>query len=263
MRITRFERRLLGEVTKTAGLHGAAVLHPSVMYRTFKPFWRRHEPEPFPEAFLNSVPWDVDVDDALKSQLPSRYVTARFYHNENFPQTNRNVAFVSKLVESLAGEIDVVLLASGAQVDQHVDLLLPGSARVHRIDQLLSPRNNLAVQTRIIAGAQVAFSTYGGFSYVPPFCGVPSVSFTSDPSRFLPSHLEVAQRMFDPMRRGAFVVLNTEDEPSVTGVALRYVTSEGRTGWPRGRSTGGAEDRKHAAAASSRLIAASRDRRLR
>ncbi len=56
-------------------------------------------------------------------------------------------------------------------------------------------RRNLAVQTAVIARARAFVGTYGGYSYLAPFCGVPSLAFYSEPT-FKVHHLQVAQHVF-------------------------------------------------------------------
>ena len=45
----------------------------------------------------------------------------------------------------------------------------------------MTPRNNLAVQTKVISGARAFIGTYGGLSYLAPFYGVNSLAFYSNP----------------------------------------------------------------------------------
>ena len=41
----------------------------------------------------------------------------------------------------------------------------------------MTPRNNLDVQSRIIARSHCFVGTYGGLSYLAPFYGKPSIAF--------------------------------------------------------------------------------------
>jgi hypothetical protein len=51
------------------------------------------------------------------------------------------------------------------------------------------PRDNLALQTAIVANAAALVGTYGGFSYLAPFLGVRAVAYYSDPDGFSRRHL--------------------------------------------------------------------------
>jgi hypothetical protein len=52
------------------------------------------------------------------------------------------------------------------------------------------------VQAAIVARASAFVGTYGGFSYLAPFCGVPTTSYYSDPAGYSPRHLLMAQSAF-------------------------------------------------------------------
>ena len=94
----------------------------------------------------------------------------------------------------------VVLLSTGIDLDDHRDFTRPPtSGRVLTLEHLMTPRNNLELQTRAIAGAQALVSTYGGFSYLGPFLGVPSFAFYSE-ENFVPAHLDVMRRAVADLR---------------------------------------------------------------
>ena len=71
----------------------------------------------------------------------------------------------------------------------------------------MSPERNLAVQTAVIARARAFVGTYGGYSYLAPFCGVPSLAFYSERS-FKVHHLHVAQQIFARLGGASLVPLD-------------------------------------------------------
>src|SRR5262249_57575403 len=76
---------------------------------------------------------------------------------------------------------------------------------------------NLAVQTRIIAGARGLVATYGGFSYLGPLLGVPTLTF-EEIEQTVPLHLEVIRRA---MPDADYATARTGDDDAVaTFVAL-------------------------------------------
>jgi hypothetical protein len=126
--------------------------------------------------------------------LPERYVAVKLYFNECLPGTTENQAFFRVAVERIASVTDVVLLTTGLHVDDHEEWGAAGS-RVHHVEQLLQPADNLAVQTRIIAGSQGLLATYGGFSYLAPLLGVPALTYY-EVEQTVPVHLDVLRRAF-------------------------------------------------------------------
>jgi hypothetical protein len=136
--------------------------------------------------------------------LPKDYVAAKFYGNVALPPTPDNRAFVTNYLVDLAQHVDVVLLNTAQRFDDHDDFPPGLRGRLHSIDHLMTPENNLAVQTEVIRGARGFVGTYGGFSYLAPLCGTNTVAFYSHASGFRFDHLEVAKRVFSALRCGTF-----------------------------------------------------------
>jgi len=206
--ISSFDREIIAKVTEKRGLSGVRLLHPSTMYGLFDHFWFQRVPVTLVEAFTSFGPLPpVDLGD-LRSILPARYVAAKFYGNAALPDTPENQAFVASYLEELTRHIDVVLLNTGQRFDDHEDIAKGNRGRIHTIDHLMTPANNLDVQTRVIAGAEAYVGTYGGFSYVAPLAGTHALTFYSHITGFRFDHLEVAKRVFSGLRKGSFVELD-------------------------------------------------------
>jgi hypothetical protein len=212
--MARFDRDILARVQKRRGLSGAEVLHPSVMYQLFDNFWLQRTPVTLVEAFSAFSPLPAPPPTGVRAQLPERYVAAKFYGNVALPPTPENRAFVSSYLADLAQQVDVVLLNTGQQFDDHLDFSAALRGRLHSIDRLMTPENNLAVQTEVIRHAQGFVGTYGGFSYLAPLSGTDTVAFYSHASGFRFDHLEVAKRVFSALRCGTF----TEVDLRASGV---------------------------------------------
>jgi hypothetical protein len=209
LEITRFDREILERVRQARGLHGAEVLHPSQMYRLFEHFWYQRAPMTLVEAFsVFSAIEATEADPRVARALPREYVAAKFYGNAALPDTPENRAFAASFLADLTEQIDVVLLNTGQRFDDHSDFPPSLRGRLHTIDHLMTPADNLAVQTQVIRGARAFVGTYGGFSYLAPLCGVNTLAFYSHPGGFRFDHLEVAKRVFSGLRAGAFVELD-------------------------------------------------------
>jgi hypothetical protein len=202
--ITSFDREILARVQEKRGLSGAEVLHPSQMYQLFDNFWLQRTPVTLIEAFSRFAPVPPAPPTGVRAQLPERYVAAKFYGNVALPPTDENRAFVVEYLTQLAQNVDVVLLSTGHQFDDHQDFPPGLRGRLHSIEHLMTPETNLAVQTEVIRHAEAFVGTYGGFSYLAPLCGVNTVAFYSHASGFRVDHLEVAKRVFAALRCGTF-----------------------------------------------------------
>ena len=207
--MTEFDRQILKLVEVSLETREVDVLHPMYMYRLFYRFWKSQASVNLVESFSLFQPMPAIESVNVKASLPSEYVAVRFYFNDSFPDTNENRAFVATLLARLTESTEVVLLNPNMRIDDHWDLEYGGvSSRLHTIKDLMSPRNNLAVQTAVISGARAYIGTYGGLSYVAPFYGVDSLALYSNPDGFSMHHLELALRVFANMKQGAFTALD-------------------------------------------------------
>jgi hypothetical protein len=170
------DRDLLARAKTRTGR--ATVVHPLLMYARLRFFW---EGLMGIDALLAQTDHRrLDVEPAALPELPSSYVAVKLYFNECLPETDGTRRAVEALVDRLAERTDVVVLSSGRQLDDHVEWSRRAE-RVHDASRWLEPRDNLAVQARIVAGAEALVSTYGGFSYLGPFVGTPTLAVRVGP----------------------------------------------------------------------------------
>jgi hypothetical protein len=200
-RVTDFDRELIDAATRDARLTDSSLLHPSRMYELLNPYWWGHQSSAWVHQHARyarlSQPGPVDVFDT-----PARYVAVKFYFNECFPKTPQNRAFVRDTLRTLAGRGPVIALSTGLNIDDH------GGERIdeHGVRHLpegIDPARNLDVQSAIVSRAEAFVGTYGGFSYLAPFYGVPSHAYYSEPDGFSRKHLSVAQEAFECCGAGA------------------------------------------------------------
>lgn len=183
--VSRHERALVTQI----GVGRAHHLHPMFMYHVLAPFWTGQAPYALADRLLSfdriAAP---QVPAGLR--LPEDFIAVKFYFNPSFPDTVGNRRFAADVIASIANKRPVVLLTTGFRVDEHEEVSA-ASGRVTYLADHLDPRNNLEIQTAVVARARAFVGTYGGFSYVPTFVGVPSYSVFSDPSKFNRRHLDV------------------------------------------------------------------------
>jgi hypothetical protein len=204
-----FDQQLTRRAARRLAIDGYDWLHPGLMYNLFLPFWMQLAPVSLVAAFSLPRPLRLKPQPPLPG-LPQRYIAVKFYTNQALPQEPANQHFVSALLQRLTARTDVVLLQTGLTLDDHGEYGGNGD-RVHTVGHLMTPSNNLDVQTRVIAGADALITTYGGFSYLGPLLGIETLTFYSNPAGFRIDHLEVAQRTFRHIGAAPFVALKTDD----------------------------------------------------
>lgn len=206
---SEFDEQLAHRVARRLGITRYDWLHPGLMYNLFLPFWMQLAPVSLVKAF--SLPRLLQLKSSSRlAGLPRRYIAVKFYTNQSLPQAPANQQFVSALLKRLTARTDVVLLQTGLALDDHGEYGVDGD-RIHTVDHLMTPSNNLDIQTRVIAGADALITTYGGFSYLGPLLGVETLTFYSNAAGFRIDHLEVAHRTFREIGAAPFVALNTAD----------------------------------------------------
>jgi hypothetical protein len=187
--VLAFERQLLRELTED--VTHRSMLHPSTMYGLFNPFWWGHVNEPWVQAHATYARLTSAPPPGFA--LPDRpYTAVKFYFNDCFPATDATRAFVRATLQELAARGPVVSLTTGLRIDDHDgDAHLP--AGVQPLPPDLHPRDNLGLQSAIVAGASAFVGTYGGFSYLAPFLGVRTTAYYANPRGFSPRHLSMAR----------------------------------------------------------------------
>lgn len=209
-RVGAFDARVVERVIAAHRLERPGLLHPGMMYRLFMPFWKDLATSARVDAYARYARLQPPADAPLDG-LPADYVAARFYFSECFPDTPGNRAFVTAAIDAISRHSPVVLLNTPFAVDDHRDFA-PSGGRVFTIDDRMSPERNLAVQTAVVARARAFVGTYGGYSYLAPFCGVSSVAFYSERT-FKDQHLFLAQRVFERLGGATLAPLNVEALP--------------------------------------------------
>lgn len=183
------EKAFVDDVAHCLAMDNASWLPPSLMYRLFNVAWEFDATPAVPFSKLRFEPLPQTANPTPIPDLPPSYVAVKAYFSRCFPDSPENRRFLTDTVARLAGDRPVVLLRSGLNIDDHVEPVIHLDGVVDAAP-LLDPGRNLEQQTEIVRGASLLVATYGGFSYLGPFVGVPTASFYSTPW-FNPKHVEV------------------------------------------------------------------------
>jgi len=227
--ISDFDRGLVERVSQALALDAAvSVLHPSLMFRWFAPFWSGKETIGFVERHTRYT--RVRAPElVLPFQLPAQYVAVKFYGARALPDEPTVHAQLQAIVARLSEWLPVVQLETGLGLDDHTDYSLRTNKRVISLRGRLDARSNLAAQTQVIAGAKMFFGTCGGLAWLAPLLGVATVPILTDPS-FLHAHLHVARRVYSRAGGGSFSpvdLLGLSDAGLVVGRGDRSGASAG------------------------------------
>jgi hypothetical protein len=200
MRSIPADARILSAVKDSLGGEEFAVLHPSTMFGLLRWFWSGAQPIDLALQHRVDSGFAPPPPASRPEGFPERYVAAKLYFSECFPDTEENREFLDRLLDAMTRDRSVVLLDTGPGIDEHrhIEAEHPG---VIDARPLMTMRDNLATQTAIVAGADELTSTYGGFAYLGPHLGVPTTSFYSRHS-FAAEHYDVMRVAVDRLSAG-------------------------------------------------------------
>lgn len=187
---TPFDKALIKDAAKAAGLTKYHVLHPLWMYRMFVPFWQGHKGyewalnrltvrathEGQPVRMMHPIAAPA-LPEGLK--LPQQFCVARFYARATLPYGEPAMQLARECLKQIAQAQPVVLLNPGVHADEHLDLPVKDIPNVIKLTDLVTvePRNNLAIQAAVMAKSQGFVGTYGGVAQLALRMGKPSVNF--------------------------------------------------------------------------------------
>lgn len=210
-----FETEILERVLNAAGIDDYQFILPSAMYGLLRNVWRSRFGAHRLDRHL--TPARLQVPPPVKLPFKGPYVAVKFYNSLTFPDAPETRRLALAVVRGLANRSHVVLLSNPARLDDHHSLGfadVEGPFRVFDASSLYSPRDNLAVQTALVAGAQSLHGTYGGFSYLGPLLGVDTFAYTAN-FDFTLTHLDLAWTMFEALKAGHLAVV-----PAAQGLHL-------------------------------------------
>jgi hypothetical protein len=190
--IAALDERLVAAARREAG--DCQVLHPSLMFQLFAPFWSGHRAIGFLESRTRQAMVKVSRRD-VPVPLPERYVAVKLYAARALPDAPDVRGQIRAIVAALGETLPVVLLDTGIVFDEHEDYPFADEGRVLSLRPWMRPRDNLGLQTRVIAGAELFVGTCGSVAWLAPLLGVDAVPLFVD-AGFLHAHLHVARRTY-------------------------------------------------------------------
>ena len=203
--IADLELELVSRIEKELGLGRCDLLHPRLMYSgVFRYHWSQRSSMDHLLLHTRYKRMAMPEPGEIEAHLPADYYAVRFYSRESFENTEENRRFVRRIIERMLKRRDVVLLDSPFAIDDHASVEWLNAAancnhynnRLIRADTWMTPRNNLDVQSRIIARSHSFVGTYGGLSYLAGFYGKPAIAFHQKPGDIMDSHFNTAMTLF-------------------------------------------------------------------
>lgn len=196
---TALERRIAETAAASLGFRDVHHLSPSWMYQLLSPFWAGTHPLSWlDDRVLHPVRMKAPaVSHELKAKLPEHYIAMRWYARATWPLREDLVLWTRRLVEAVASRIPVVLIQSGFQTDDHADINLGPIPNVVNLAELteMSPTDNLAIQSSVIAHAKGYVGTYGGMAQGAMRWGVPTLALYSEFGQTSPAHLHLTHSL--------------------------------------------------------------------
>jgi hypothetical protein len=202
--ISPFEQRLVDQAQAEWGVSSVSVLHPSLMYQLFRQFWAGNRPLGFADGHtLYRKIVAPPVEAVPLPGLPDNYVAVKLYAAQSLQDTPDTRRLLRGLLAGVAEKYPIVLLDTGLALDEHGEFAVPLGARVISAREWMTPQDNLAVQTRIIANATAFIGTCGSIAWLAPMLGTDTTAVMTD-AKFLNVHLHLARRVYRLIEGGRF-----------------------------------------------------------
>jgi hypothetical protein len=199
------ESSLLGHARRSIGQSEPYLIHPSLMYRLFRPFWRPPKMDLFRKWATVTRLQRLTIEDRTPTErLPPTYIAVKAYSSEACRISAKSAESMRRLIRTLQRKAPVVLLETGHAYDEHGEFSAPDC-----IVPAFDPATNLAQQTAIISGATEFVSTYGGFAYLGPLVGVPTLGVYTD-ANFRRDHLQLMKMVSHRMLHVDFRIASLE-----------------------------------------------------
>lgn len=153
------------------------VLHPSLMYWAFEPFFTDTAGLQYLHAMCDFRPLPAPNPPGELTGHPPKFVAVKFYARHTWPYPHTEIAeFVKRTVATIAAQVPVVVLESADAFDDHSDIPIVGP-NILSMGRTVPAEQNVWVQAAVIARATAFVGTYGGVAQLALRMGKPSVSF--------------------------------------------------------------------------------------
>ena len=176
LRVTTWERKLLGLMTERMGVRRYHLLHPSRVYQALDGYWGS-QTMGFSPAMQHLRFTPVPTPPVpVGLSLPEQFVAVRWYQRATWPLREELVDWTRAMVVAIAERMPVVVLQLSAYLDDHVDFPVPEGPNIHHV--IAEPwRENLAVQSAILKRASAFVGTWGGVAQLAVRLGIPTAAF--------------------------------------------------------------------------------------
>lgn len=204
--LSPLDEDILSAVRNNLRVREVTLCHPTSMYGLFQQFWYGNRGLEFLLQRTRFRRYRLP-DDVELGGLPCEFVAVKFHSGTALSDSPGTREVLRSLVARLGRRTRVVVLDTGIAIDDHDDYLFRDIPGVSSARTLVTPRNNLGVQTQIAARARAFVGTCGGLGWLAPLLGVQTVAlFTND--RFLAPHLYVARHAYRLANAAPFSALD-------------------------------------------------------
>lgn len=173
--ISELEAALYQTLSARLGIRRYHVLHPSAMYAALSTWMQDAMSLKAVMDHLTFTPIPTP-HVPLSVSLPESFTCVRFYQRHTWPFTDEVKDYCTQIVAHLAQHTPVVVIGSSLHHDDHMDLSFQGPNITNLIDAF-PIRDNLALQSAVIAKSSHFVGTYGGTMQLAVRLGKPSVGF--------------------------------------------------------------------------------------
>ena len=204
--LSDFDQEILSRARARLGIDGAAVCHPSTMFKLMRQFWLGNDSLQSVLEYTEYEPIAARADVTLP-KLPDEFVAVKFYTGRALMDTPGHRQLLRQLVERIGRRRPIVALNTNLALDEHADYVFQDVAGLITLDGWMTPQNNLAVQTEVIRRATRFVGTCGSLAWLAPMLGTDTLAIYAD-DHFLTPHLYAARHAYASMDAARFTPMD-------------------------------------------------------
>jgi len=201
------EELLVDFFPKETGPHD--VIHPMIMVRCLVDYWAGMECT----AWLEDI---VDYEKTIKhisaNAKPENIIALKLYSRESLTSSDKIDCCVNAVIASHPKN-RIIELINPNTVDEHRDFKTVRDRGDKFIAKNLT--TNLVDQFNQISRAKLFLGTYGGFTYLAQYLGIPVLAWEEDSKLNRSQHLFTSEYFIKPLSKTSINLVNTANSHSI------------------------------------------------
>lgn len=189
-KFTHIDGEILNKVITENNLNNGrlVVVHPSIFFGIFSPFWRQ-------DFHVKSIIPVLNFPKIASVEPENKRIFMKFYSRPSLADTVQTKLKIQTILKTLI-DYQIDFCTRQAYKDDH-ELIKVDCSKFNNVKEFQANnfRENLRIQLELMVKCSTAMVTYGGLSYFPLFYGHRVIAFYDNKTQYSQKHLQLAQHL--------------------------------------------------------------------